>query len=113
MAETVWWRDEPLVRPIDDEFGRRPYAQRTAQLIDATHSWDASIVFGLTGPWGSGKSTLINFVEFYLGLEDPRWAVARFTPWAAGDASALLGEFYTALSRSLPANRSDSVRSAL
>ncbi|WP_419233445.1 P-loop NTPase fold protein [Gordonia sp. CPCC 205515] len=56
------WNDAPITSCADDEFGRAGYAIHTADLIAASHTWDDSIVFGLTGPWGSGKSSVVAMI---------------------------------------------------
>jgi len=53
----------------------------------------------LYGPWGSGKSTVLNFVESYLDREKssggPR--VVRFNPWWFGDRDDLIRTFFDQL----------------
>ncbi|USQ76805.1 P-loop NTPase fold protein [Ornithinimicrobium cryptoxanthini] len=51
------WTDAPITARSEDELGRAGYAVHAARLIADSHSWEDSIVFGLTGPWGSGKSS--------------------------------------------------------
>jgi hypothetical protein len=107
------WQDEAISRAADDAFGRADYARRAANLIAHSQSWDASLVFGLTGPWGSGKSSLISMLVESLEREHGDWVVARFTPWAAADVTGLLGEFYSSLARALPQERGANLRKAL
>lgn len=52
-------------------------------------------MFGLTGPWGSGKTSLIAMIDEYLDAGKQAWAIARFTPWSASATSSLLAEFYS------------------
>lgn len=107
------WNDESLVSSKQDSLGRVPYASAAAELIEETHSFDSSVVFGLSGPWGSGKTSLINMIAETLLDKYSRWTVARFTPWATSDISGLLGEFYAALSDALPRRRGKQARKAL
>jgi hypothetical protein len=107
------WTDDPVGSAQDDTLGRQPYALRAAELIRSTHTFDSSVVFGLSGPWGSGKSSLINMIIEQLASPQPKWAIARFTPWATSDVTGLLEEFYSSLSQSLPKKKSDKVRRAL
>lgn len=107
------WTDEALQSGQGDTLGRLPYAQRAADLIHTTHSFDSSAVFGLSGPWGSGKTSLVNMIVESLQKEHPEWAVARFTPWATSDIAGLLGEFYSSLAEVLPKKRGQQVRKAL
>lgn len=112
MGETAW-TDEALRSRKHDTLGRLSYAQRAAELIHRTHSFESSAVFGLSGPWGSGKTSLVNMIVEELQSEHPKWAVARFTPWATSDVSGLLGEFYSSLAEVLPKKKGQQVRRAL
>lgn len=112
MADQAW-TDEALHSGTEDGLGRLPYARRAAELIHSTHSFDSSAVFGLSGPWGSGKTSLVNMIVEELVKAHPKWAVARFTPWATSDVAGLLGEFYSSLVEVLPKKRGQQVRRAL
>lgn len=117
MTDAKWansaWTDEALQSGKEDTLGRLPYAQRAAELIHTTHSFESSAVFGLSGPWGSGKTSIVNMIVETLQEEHPSWAVARFTPWATSDISGLLAEFYSSLVEALPRRRARQVRKAL
>lgn len=112
MAATTW-TDEALRTGEHDALGRLPYARRAAELIHTTHSFESSAVFGLSGPWGSGKTSLVNMIVEELQREHPKWAAARFTPWATSDVSGLLAEFYSSLAEALPKKKGQQVRRAL
>ncbi|WP_185748929.1 P-loop NTPase fold protein [Humibacillus xanthopallidus] len=74
-------------------------AQRTAQLIAENHSPESSVVYGLEGPWGSGKSSVIALITAYLTeAPDSDWQVVTFTPWATSGTEGLFSEFFAALS---------------
>ncbi|SFD04377.1 KAP family P-loop domain-containing protein [Nocardioides terrae] len=107
------WTDAPITAKSEDELDRAGYAVRAAQLIAGSHSWEDSIAFGLTGPWGSGKSSMLAMISEELNASYPSWQVARFTPWATGDVAGLLGDFYASLSQALPRRRSREIRNAL
>lgn len=107
------WRDDPLVAGSQDAFGRLSYATRAAELICHVHSVDSSAVFGLSGPWGSGKTSLIHMVVEKLKDSGDDWSVEWFSPWAANDVTGLLSEFYASLTAALPKKKSKKVRKAL
>lgn len=48
-------------------------------------SANEGFVYSIYGPWGSGKSTVINFVEHYLREHnkkaDNKNVVFKFNPW--------------------------------
>lgn len=96
------WNDSEVTTVAGDSLDRAGYAARAAALIAENHSPDASIVYGLTGPWGSGKSSLINMIAEKLGTDPSAWTIARFTPWATSDVTGLLADFYASLASALP-----------
>ena len=104
---SIEWADEP-VSTANDKLGRSLQARAMAEKINKDHSWDQSRVYGLTGSWGSGKTSMINMIVDELRRQpdgSPPWAIAHFTPWSANDADTLVQEFYAALAERLP-NRS-------
>lgn len=97
------WRDDPITTPNEDTLQRAPVAQRAARLIDENHSNESSVVYGLEGPWGSGKSSVIAMITTYLAeREGSRWQVVSFTPWATSGTEGLLSEFFAALATVVP-----------
>ncbi|QGU08746.1 KAP family P-loop domain protein (plasmid) [Corynebacterium occultum] len=107
------WSDAPIKSADEDSFGRSPYAKQIAHLVQGAHSWEDSIVFGLTGPWGSGKSSMLAMIEEQLTSSENEWHIARFTPWATSDINGLLGDFYASLSSALPSERGKDLREKL
>ncbi|WP_027862588.1 KAP family NTPase [Marmoricola sp. URHB0036] len=101
MEDDGSWLDDPIDRIRSDTIGTRHIAKRLANLVDETHSWNGSPVIGLTGPWGSGKTSILQMSIRYLAQRDTKWKVVRFTPWATADAESLLSEFYSAISEGL------------
>lgn len=101
-SESAPWTDEALASAADDTLNRAAYARRASHLIQTTHSFDSSSVLGLSGEWGSGKTSLINMIVEDLRGTRPDWRVAHFTPWATSDVAGLLGEFYSSLADALP-----------
>lgn len=118
MSESVapplpWkgWRDDPIKTVTEDQLRRAPVAQRAAQLIAQNHSAESSVVYGLEGPWGSGKSSVIALLTSYLTeAECSRWKVVTFTPWATTGTEGLLSEFFAALATVAPKSNGDKVR---
>lgn len=107
------WSDTPITSADTDAFGWSPYAAQIARLIQDAHSWKDSIVFGLLGPWGSGKSSMLAMIEEQLAVNENTWHIARFTPWATSDVNGLLGDFYAALSDALPSKSAERLRHLL
>lgn len=99
--DEVLWRDDPISSIEEDRLGRVELAKRVARLIAETHSDESSVVHGLVGPWGSGKSSVLSLVQNQIGDGDD-WVVVRFSPWATSDLNGLLAEFYSAIIEALP-----------
>jgi len=78
--------DNPLIDPQDDVLERKNFSETLAKSIinlEASHGF----VYGLYGPWGSGKSTIINFVEYFIQQHnnknnvDTKVVIFKFNPW--------------------------------
>lgn len=97
------WHDDPIGTVEQDRLGRATFSQHAARLIHENHSAESSVVYGLEGPWGSGKSSVIALTTTYLTEGgDGRWKVVQFTPWATSGTEALLAEFFATLASVAP-----------
>ena len=72
--------DHPIESFADDALGRASVARHIANQL-ALAPMDHSIVFGLYGPWGSGKTSLLNMVCEELESADNPPIVVKFSPW--------------------------------
>jgi predicted KAP-like P-loop ATPase len=73
--------DRPLVDPASDRLGYAPFAEALAKGISSMVAPDGLVV-GIYGAWGLGKTTVLNFVEYYLEREArDQFVVIRFNPW--------------------------------
>lgn len=64
MNETIL-SDRALEDPTEDRLGFAPFAKNLADAI-CNVSAEECLVFALYGPWGTGKTTLLNFVLHYI-----------------------------------------------
>ncbi len=95
------WHDDPIKKKAEDKLNRAPVAERLAGLITSNHSPESSIVYGLEGPWGCGKSSVIAMLtELLEDRED--WRVAFFTPWATAGTNGMISEFFASLLNAVP-----------
>lgn len=87
--------DTPVDDPSRDQFRRWPFAQRIAQTI-ISRSDPSSIIIGIYGSWGDGKTTVLNFIQHELKNHDE---VVSFTfnPWRFADESKMLLGFFHSL----------------
>lgn len=94
--------DLPLEDPGDDAYGYAPFASTLAAAIVKNKS-PQGLVLAVHGKWGSGKSSLLNFIKHELGTlpEERRPVVVDFNPWwfEGRDqiATQLLAEFSSQL----------------
>jgi len=74
--------DRPLVDPNNDKLGYAPFAEQLAKSITHLAPSDG-LVMAIYGPWGSGKTTVLNFVKFYINEvpKDERPVTVDFNPW--------------------------------
>ena len=71
-----------------------------------------SAVLALVGPWGSGKTSLLNFVRNRLN-ECPRFQVVEFNPWMVADLPSLVADFFATLLSALHTDSNESLRGKL
>ena len=57
--------DKPIEHPEKDEFDFKRFAQSIAQSIIKNNNPEGTVI-AINGPWGSGKSSVINLVKHYL-----------------------------------------------
>jgi hypothetical protein len=91
--------DDALGDPDQDEFRRRTFCARVAETIAARQK-SSSLVVGIYGEWGEGKSTALNFIEVELGKYEHVVCV-RFNPWRFGDEAQLLRSYFETLATAL------------
>jgi len=100
MSDTTdYAADVPVSDPQLDAFRRLPFARRIARTI-ASRRDSSSVVVGIYGAWGEGKTSVLNFIEWELGKSDNIIPVA-FDPWRFGDEAQLLQSFFSTLAHAL------------
>ncbi|WP_316237200.1 P-loop NTPase fold protein [Bradyrhizobium sp. SZCCHNR1015] len=84
--------DKALSAITDDEFGLNEVVTKLADAL-ATRIRGDGYAIGIDGPWGSGKSTFVNFIADEL-QKIAGQHVLRFEPWLVGDKSMLIASFF-------------------
>jgi hypothetical protein len=86
--------DAPISNPSFDRLDRMSFVRSFAEAIRAVKGHD-SVVLALAGPWGSGKSSLINLIsgELEATSGDERPLVMRFNPWWFSGTNQLVAAF--------------------
>ena len=87
--------DAPETDPLKDLFGVAPFAEAIANGIRNIHNAEGTVL-GITGAWGSGKSTVVNFVKHYLlpDQESKRLKIVEFNPWWHGNEEQMSRAFF-------------------
>jgi predicted KAP-like P-loop ATPase len=92
--------DQPITNSSQDIIGRKDFAFSLAETIDSYNSED-SLVLGLFGRWGSGKTSLINLVIeklSQLGDNSNKPIIFKFNPWNFSEQNQLINQFFGTLS---------------
>lgn len=94
-----YFSDEPIESKVHDRFGRALFAARIAETI-AKRRDPSSIVIGLFGPWGDGKTSVLKMMEESL-VQYNQVVTIRFNPWHFPSEDALLRGFFGTLAEAL------------
>lgn len=97
--------DLAINRRFEDLLGRRNFAERVADKLINNDS-NKNLVIGITGKWGSGKSSITNMILDHIDQEyiKPRWCdeeskpiIIRFNPWNFSEQNQLIALFFKEL----------------
>lgn len=91
--------DAPIYDAALDRFNRFPFSQRVANVI-AKRNDPSSIVIGINGAWGDGKTSVLNFIESELQTEE-QVVCLKFNPWRFGEEDQMLINFFTDLATAI------------
>ena len=92
--------DVALTDESHDALQRGPFADLVAALLLADNPTCATVV-GLSGAWGTGKSTAANFAINRVEASAKQVQVVRFEPWMFANVEALVREFFKELGRAI------------
>ena len=93
--------DNPIKTKEDDLLNREPVAIRVAEEINRFCSGGSSesLVVGIEGDWGSGKTSLINLILENLKPSDV--LIIKFNPWNFSDQNELIKDFFNSITDEL------------
>lgn len=98
--------EKPIQSSEQDLLDRHNFAKELSKSI-ISYNFNESIVVGLYGPWGSGKTSLINLIteETEIINQEKNKAeqtiIIRFNPWNFSDQNQLIAQFFKELSSQL------------
>lgn len=88
--------DVPIQTASDDVLGRHSFAEQLARAMISYNSPEAFTI-GLYGPWGSGKTSVINLLEEELNEQSNDCIVVRFNPWLCSTPDQMISQFFEQL----------------
>lgn len=98
--------DRPILKSEQDKLNRSVFAKYLARCI-LDHKDPQSLVVGLYGGFGSGKTSLVNLIleEFEFAatntLDEEKPIVLNFSPWSYSGQNQLVYSFFRRLSSAL------------
>jgi len=92
--------DKPISNEQDDKFQRYNFSKRIAAIIAHQKNPD-SMIIGLYGAWGEGKTSVLNFIKAELKKIDTSILYFSFNPWRFSDESTILFSFFNILADTL------------
>src|SRR5271168_1006253 len=94
MSTTPCAPERPIQSKAEDKLERGRFIERLAgALVNFETKKSTGVVVGITGSWGSGKSSLLNLLKEYIEDEYPDALVVRFDPWLVSGRNDLIAEF--------------------
>ena len=112
MVDRAPHNDQPITEPSQDRFGIDPFARTLASSILQLASPEGTAI-ALNGPWGSGKSSAVNLVLYYLksAIHDDQLVVINFACWwFRGVDQLALAFFHELYARLTTANDTEVLR---
>jgi len=82
----------PITARDQDRLGRSVFADQIAARLRATEV-DDGLVVAVMGPWGTGKTSVLNMVVQQLQA-DPARIVLTFNPWMFSGRDQLIAKFF-------------------
>lgn len=108
MSNSDFNSDSPITNIDDDSLGRDDFARNLGdRIISYKSPRNETLVIGIAGEWGSGKSSLINMVLDHINkeyinsksLEDVEKPILmNFNPWRFSDQDQLISQFFNEMS---------------
>lgn len=96
--------DEPINDENEDLLKRNLFVKN---LADSIISWDKekSLVIGLYGKWGVGKTSILNLTEKKIKESKEPIEIIKFNPWGYSESDDLLNPFIRQITAQLSKNR--------
>lgn len=108
----MYLEDTPIKKQEDDLLHRSNFAKRLGKSLLETNTKDGYCV-GLFGPWGSGKSSVVNMVlqeiENISKDDEEKPIVMYFNPWNFSSSEQLLKQYFLMLANQFSTRKDKSL----
>lgn len=104
----MYYLDRAINDSNEDILGRKSFAKRLAEFINKYEQKD-SYSMGITGKWGSGKTSIINMLKKDL---NSNILVYNFNPWDISIRKQLFGDFFSGMSSVLKSKDAVGIKKA-
>ncbi len=109
-ADVVIKADSPIRAKEGDLLGRDRMAASAAGVINSSlgheAAGDESLVVGIEGEWGSGKTSFINLIlENLESFEQRDYLIIEFNPWNFSDQNELITDFFESIVNALESEK--------
>lgn len=99
--------DHPIQSSEEDRFHRVSFAKHVANQIRFSQTIEG-YVMAIQGPWGSGKTSVLNLVAQELRTDT---VILRFNPWLFTGSEQLIAQFFREISTQLFFQKGEKFRS--
>jgi len=87
--------ERAILKSSDDQLDRSAFVDRLSNaLVDPNTRKSSGIVVGITGPWGIGKSSILNLLNERLIVTYPEAIIVKFDPWLVSARDDIIAEFF-------------------
>jgi predicted KAP-like P-loop ATPase len=90
---TLFSSDRPIAGRAEDKLGRRGFAEAIASAVQGWRKQE-SLVIGIHGSWGTGKSSIKNMAVEALREQRQDSTVVEFNPWQFANREQLTQAFF-------------------
>lgn len=96
--------ERPVLSVDEDRLERLPFVERlTHALVQRETGQATGVTVGITGPWGSGKSSILNILQEHITSTYENAVVVRFDPWLVSGRDDLVSQFFVELASTIRA----------
>ncbi len=99
-------QDRPITSSKEDKLDRSKIVNSIIDAIDSPDSPDGkhSLTIGIEGPWGSGKTSIINLVKDKIESDKDhkdKYVILDFNPWMHMGTEQILIDFFRSISQAI------------